>query len=243
MGRREGRTHLVFKGIALGFGRQAVEREGDVVHLVAQAEYRFDGRIGYIQTAVVPVFLRVPHTHDGERQVADLDTLSEQLVVIRVAGKEVLGMQMRNDDDLALFGDIPVVDEAAGEHLHPVHFHVARERSVERYIVEIAAAVGHRVAAPAEGGRDQVHLIGEPGLAENVDILVRDADAASLLETVVRLGGYTAAHHHRIGGKVVTVVQEGVEQAVAGAQQHDQHEDAPRDGQAGQAGTHLVAPQ
>ena len=233
---------LVFEGLGFGFGLQIVERDVEFVDPVAQAEQVLVGGIGNIDGAVVLVFGTVADADDDEGQVAHFDPLAQQPVVLRTAGEEVLGVEMRDDGHLPPGIHIFFIDETAGVHLDPVHLFDIRHTAGQHDVPEVAAAIGHRVAALRRLRGNLVHVIGEGGLPQHLHILFGHPDAAALLQAVVRLGGDAGKHVHRIDGEIIGIAHERVEQAVAGAQQHDQHKDAPRHGQTRQAGAHLVAP-
>ena len=154
---------------------------------------------------------------------------------------EILGVEMGYDRHLALAVHVFLVDEAACKDPGAVHLGRSRHRALEGDVGKIPSPVCHVVAAAAGLGRDLVDLVGVGRLAQQVEVRLCEPNGAALLESVVRLGSHAAIDGHRVGREVVAVVHEGIEQAASGSQQHDEHEDAPRYGQAGQAGAQLVA--
>ena len=87
---------------------------------------------------------------DLEGEVPDLYTLAYERFIILLTAKEIAGVEVRQDDDLAPVLDIVAVDETAGEHLNAVKPLDIRIDSVQGDI-EITLAVSHLEAALAEG--------------------------------------------------------------------------------------------
>jgi hypothetical protein len=80
-------------------------------------------------------------------------------------------------------------------------------------------------------------------VADLGEVFVGEHDAPPGLQSLVGLAHRAAGQPEAVHRVVAELVLHAVLQAGAGAQQDDQHEDAPGDGEAGEQRAQLVAPQ
>ena len=79
------------------------------------------------------------------------------------------------------------------------------------------------------------------GLVADEDVLVVERDASSFLQSLVSLGGFAREYSHGVGKESGALLQLGINQSVAGAQQEYQHEDTPGNGKSRERSAELVA--
>ena len=209
-----------------------MEGEHDVAHFVAAAVDRAEGgerNVGVVAHLALVVLV---DTNDGEAEVADFYHLSHDVGAL--VGRQLTCALVAHDDHLAPLLHVDVVDEPAGYHLALVDLGrvgidaedgtadiVLAERDDRRVVVDFGA---HLVNVCVERMVGYGH------------VFIVQLYGPSLLQSVIAFGGESAKHHHRVGEKVVAVARQRIDEAIARAQQEDEHEDAPRHGESRERG-------
>ena len=236
----QGAAVFFFKGLVIFLGLRAVHCECDASDLVAGVVNSLVGGVGDGAGAVHVGFVgMVDADHpEGDRSGAHPFAYEG----FRVFRRELLGLREAQDDDLAAFLDVVRVQEPAGMHLDLVLLLVfgqdARNLAGDRVPVQGESdARGSGLAGDVPDGAGPARPF-RPG-----DVRLVQFDHASFLVTGIRLGGAPAFHRDVLGDEVRDVAHERVHQAVPGAQQADQQEDAPAHREAREGRAELVVPQ
>ena len=258
---------LFLEFVALLLRVEPVDGEGDIIHHAALSIDGAYGRIGGVDGVGVGFVVGLGDADHAEGEVSDADILPDEVLhadllarvraesgrlrigrhlhagarVTDLIAEQGLGTVFRQHHHLAALPDIFLVDEAAVEDLDLVHLLAGGEVAFDA-AGEVFLAVADR-GARAHGGDDLVHVVREDFAGGQVHITLVVIDSAAFLQAVVGLGRAAAAHLHDVGGDALPAAHEGVHQAVAGTQQHNEHEDAPGHRKAREGGAELVAPE
>ena len=133
--------------LVLSLGVKSVESEGYHLQVIAHSEYGPCGGVGDIEVAVVSVLLGMTHTYYGEYQVAYLESLAQQRIVVGTALKQILGQHVRDYHHLTFLGNIQIVYESAGKHIDAVHVDLSRECAVQTHVVDMFPLICYRESA------------------------------------------------------------------------------------------------
>ena len=171
---------------------------------------------------------------DEPRQLPCLLRLSRN----RRDGEQLLRLLIAEHEHLALLTDIDVVDEAAVEHLHLVNLVVVG--------IDATHLRADILLPQTDGARGAIlctHLVDVVCELAGGDshVALMQTDVTSLLQSLVGHRRLAAEDHHRTGEEAVVLLYRRIDEAIAGSQEHDEHEDAPRHGEARQRCAQLVA--
>ena len=117
-----------------------------------------------------------------------------------------------------------LVDETSAQQFHLINLRVVGIYTSHRGIqVEVA---------PADIGDGLIHraylvdmLLELICRRRNIALLQRDA--TTLFQSLIGFGCLTAEDHDGVGQETAVLLQLGIDESVAGTQQHHEHEDAP----------------
>ena len=221
-----------FEGFVALEGGQAVGGQEDVVQLVALVVDGLQGAEGDVGFARFAVALVVVDAHHLIGHAPGVDKLADGLGV--GLAEEDVGRLLVEDDDLAPLLQVDVVDEAPLGGLYGLDFRVVGVYA-QQGEVDVLLAEADVEAALAHGGAHAGHVVGELRFGVR-QVAVVQLDAPPFLQAVVRLGGPAGEDADGVERPLGRVLLESVDEAVACAQQHDEHEDAPRHGKARQEG-------
>ena len=246
----------VLELLVLPFGLQSVESELDAPGVVALAVHRLQRGVGDegVGRTVLALLIDAddtegegPHPDVGPHQPPPIGggccarcfSAGSLPQWGEVGGGQLLRLIITEDDNLALPAHVDLVDEAAMEHLRLLNLEVVGIDAHQRG-GEILLPVGDGLSILREDGPDVVDGLGKVR-AGGGDVAVLQRQVAALLQPLIGLRGHSAEHHHRVRQEAVRLLHLGVDQSVSGAQQDDEHEDAPGHGKSRQARAQLVA--
>lgn len=160
--------------------------------------------------------------HDLEDEAVHADELAERIGALEEHERRFLVDERR----FAVLADVGFVDETPLGDLDPLDPGHLGQRAAQRGFHEVAP-VGEFLRREPGVGRYLIDL-GEL-LFEDLQVAVREADAAVAVVALPLLRGPASVEGDRVGGVVPEVRLHAVLQPVARAEQDDEHEDAPRD--------------
>ena len=215
-----------------------MEGENDVANLVAFVVYGAECGEWDERSSVHAALVGLVDAHHAESHVADVDILADEIA--HVAGQKLLCVVFTQHERLARLLYVNLVDKPAVEHLLLVYLHLVgiNARQSDAHVVGVLCK---RYAALLQFGSGVLHILLVALVGQSL-VFVVEGYAPAFFQTVVSLRRISRAHHHRVVKKPVALYFLGVDESVAGSEQEDNHEDAPRHGKACQRGAQLVAP-
>ena len=147
---------------------------------------------------------------------------------------------LADDADLALLGDVHIVDVATVVQLGGFHLGILGQQSLD-VGVELAVAVDHLHTPLVGHRRDDVDL--RHLFAQTLQVTRVQGPHTSFSETVERLGGRLFPDEGGVGGEAFEGVAEHLLHARSTANQGHQHEHTPKHAESSEEGARLVAEQ
>ena len=218
---------------------QTVEGESEVADLVTRIPDGAHCAERRVYHVAVGHHVGLRDTDDFEDQTVHLDVFADEPRHFLRTVDQTLRKSLRNHGHLAQFPDVIGIYEAPVQHLYLLHQGPFGETALDiAAAVPVAVVDGH---GSADGRGHIVNVPGENAAPRQVDVALVKLYGTVGLEAGIRFRGPAAADTHRIGGQHAAAHHERVEHSVARAEQHDDHEYAPCDREARQAGAQLVA--
>ena len=172
-----------------------------------------------------------------EGKVAHLHVFAHECLV--VLGLQFLGLTVVDHQHLAAFLLVDLVDKTT---VHQGALHNLRMDGIDTRDahIHVILAVGHH----RTGGIGSTHII---------DILLElrfcgsqvfriEVDPAALAQSGIGFRRHTSIDLHRVGEEVAAHLHRRIDETIAGTQQHDNHEDAPRHSEARERRAEFVSP-
>ena len=228
---------FLLEGLVALDGGQVAGGEDDAVQLVALVVDGLQGAEG--DECLVRLTRVVVEPHYLIGHTAGVDKPPDG-VGVRFA-EEDFGRLVVEHDDLAPLLQVRLVDKASRGDFHRLRFAIVGIHTHQRQ-VDVFLPVADVDASLLQGGACAGHVFAELRFSV-LYVAVVQLDAPSFLQAVVGLGGPAGEDADGVERAVHGVLLEGMDEAVARAQQHDEHEDAPCHGETRQEGAQLVAPQ
>ncbi len=197
----------------------------------------FDGGVGRIGIRRT-VFVVFEDADDLKGKLPDFHVFSQHCFIF-FASQQLFRVVVAQHNHFPLVFQVDFIDESAVQYLDFVDFRMVG--------IDADDARRHILLTEADGcgGR---HILRSNVVDIFLEIILRDghvaclqANGSPLFQTLVWFRSLTAEHHHRIRQKAVRLLHLRVDEAVACAEQYDEHENAPRHGESCQCRAQLVA--